>query len=136
MATQHTIGGRVFEWSMPGVIRRIEVVATGTDIRAWAAAWAAGLHPSHLKREGLAGLSLAELAERWPDHIADATGDRWSMEQYVTAAVACFVEVSNRFHAEMGADAVDDAEGNSQGDEGGPSALESAPETMEAAGVT
>ena len=132
---QYTIGGRVFEWQMPGVIRRIEVVSTGTDIRAWSAAWVAGLHPAHLKREDLAGLSLPELAERWPDHIAEAMGERWEMKQYVESAVDCFVAVSNRFSAEMGTDAVDGAEENSPGGEGGPIALEQAPETVEVAGA-
>jgi len=133
---QHTIGSRVLEWSMPGILRRIEVVGLGAGARAWGAAFVAGLHESHLEREGLGGLGLVELAERWPDHMAEAMGDRWSTPDYLAACTASFSLVAQRFGREMGADAVDEAEGNSQGDEDGPRVLDSAPETREAAGVS
>ena len=132
---QHTIGSRVLEWQLPGTIRRIEVMAMGADIRARAAALVAGLHSSHLEREGLDGLPLAELAERWPDHMAEVMGDRWSLPDFLTASTEAYGVVLARFVSEMGADAVDEAEGNSQGDEDGPNGLDSAPEVMGGAGV-
>ena len=136
MAQTYTIGGRVFEWKLPGVIRRIEIVSLGVDLRAGAAAFVSGLHPSHLEREDLAGLSLTDLADRWPDHMAEKMGKRWSTPDYLAAASASYALVVARFVAEMGADVVDAAEGNSQGDEAAPSAPDEAPETMEAAGVS
>ena len=136
MAETYTIGSRVFEWTLPGVIRRIEIVSLGVDLRAGAAAFVSGLHPSHLEREDLGGLSLTDLADRWPDHMAEQMGERWSTPDYLAAASASYALVVARFVAEMGADVVDDAEENSPGAEDGPSALDSAPETKEAAGVS
>ena len=132
---QHTIGSRVLEWSMPGILRRIEVVGLGAGARAWGAAFVAGLHESHLEREGLGGLGLVELAERWPDHMAEAMGDRWSTPDYLEACTASFALVAQRFGREMGADAVAVAEGNSPGDEGETSAPETAPAVKEVAGA-
>ena len=136
MAQTYSIGGRVFEWKMPGIIRRIEIVSLGVDLRAGAAAFVSGLHPSHLEREDLGGLSLPDLADRWPDHMAEKMGKRWSTPDYLAAASASYALVVARFVSEMGADVVDDAEENSPGAEEGPSALDSAPETKEAAGVS
>ena len=136
MAHTYSIGGRVFEWKMPGIIRRIEIVSLGVDLRAGAAAFVSGLHPSHLEREDLGGLSLPDLADRWPDHMAEKMGKRWSTPDYLAAASASYALVVARFAAEMGADVVDAAEGNSPGAEEGPGTLDSAPETREAAGVS
>ena len=136
MAETYTIGSRVFEWTLPGVIRRIEIVSLGVDLRAGAAAFVSGLHPSHLEREDLAGLSLTDLADRWPDHMAEQMGERWSTPDYLLASSRTFALVVARFVSEMGVDVVDAAEGNSQGDEAAPSALDEAPETREAAGVS
>ena len=132
---QYTIGGRVFEWTMPGILRRIEIASIGVGVRAWSAALVSGLHPAHLEREGLAGLDLGELAEQWPDHMAEVTGDRWSTTEFLEACTDAFKQVSQRFAKEMGAEAVAEAEGNSPGDEGEPSALEHTPTTAGVAGA-
>ena len=136
MAHTYSIGGRVFEWKMPGIIRRIEIVSLGVDLRAGAAAVGSGLHPSHLEREDLGGLSLPDLADRWPDHMSEKMGKRWSTPDYLAAASASYALVVARFAAEMGADVVDAAEGNSPGAEEGPGTLDSAPKTKAAAGVS
>ena len=136
MAHTYSIGGRVFEWKMPGIIRRIEIVSLGVDLRAGAAAFVSGLHPSHLEREDLGGLSLPDLADRWPDHMSEQMGKRWSPPDYLAAASASYALVVARFAAEMGADVVAAAEGNSPGAEEGPGTLDSAPKTKAAAGVS
>jgi hypothetical protein len=135
MATTYTIGPRVLEWTMPGVIRRIEIMALGVHIRAGSAALVAGLHPTHIEREGLADLSLLELAERWPDHMAEQMAGKWSTPDYVAAAGAAYSQVLARFMAEMGMEAVDAAEGNSLDAEVAPHDLDNASEEPKGVGV-
>ena len=113
MATDYKISGRVFRWEMPGILRRIEIAATGVSVRGFACAFVAGLSSEHLRREGIAHLPLEKMAEEWPERIAAQVGSRWSNDEYYQAILDSWRRVNARFEEEMGAEAVEDAEGNS-----------------------
>ena len=79
-----------------------------------AAAWVAGLHPEHIRREGLSELSLLELATRWPDHMSEAMGERFRVPEYIDAAGRCALAIVQRHNRDMSSPAIAEAEGNSE----------------------
>ena len=129
----YVIGGRHLTWEPPGIVAQIQAVQLGGAMPSMAFSLVVGLPPAHIKDIGLDHLPPEVLAIRYPERMAEVCGKRWKLKAYLDAAKDCRIQIGEWFHREMGSDAVENAEGNSQAKEGASSVpSSSSPESTDA----